>query len=85
MGVGWLPQWKELGVVGLQELLTFPRDFIFRVIIPLDLVVLLCVTRSYWLRILMGYVLYVKSGSNRMVSSITTFVGGFRHILSWET
>jgi hypothetical protein len=35
---GWLPQWKELGVTGLQELLMFPRDFIFVVIIPLDLV-----------------------------------------------
>jgi hypothetical protein len=38
MGVGRLLRWKEIGVVGLQELLTFPRGFIFRVIIPLDLV-----------------------------------------------
>jgi hypothetical protein len=38
MGVGWLPRWKELEVVGSQELLTFPCGFVFRVIIPLDLV-----------------------------------------------
>jgi hypothetical protein len=38
MRVGWLPQWKKLGVVELQEFLMFPRGFIFRVIIPLDLV-----------------------------------------------
>jgi hypothetical protein len=38
MGVGRLPRWKEIGVVGLQELLTFPRGFVFGVIIPLDLV-----------------------------------------------
>jgi hypothetical protein len=37
-GVGWLPRWKELRVVGSQELLTLPRGFIFRVLIPLDLV-----------------------------------------------
>jgi hypothetical protein len=37
-GGGWLPRWKELGVVGSQELLTFPRGFIFGVIISLDLV-----------------------------------------------
>jgi hypothetical protein len=37
-GVGWLPRWKELGVIGSQELLTFPRGFIFGVIIPLDLI-----------------------------------------------
>jgi hypothetical protein len=36
--VGRLPRWKEIGVVGLQELLTFPRGFVFGVIIPLDLV-----------------------------------------------
>jgi hypothetical protein len=29
---------KELRVVGLQELLMFPRGFVFRVVIPLDLV-----------------------------------------------
>jgi hypothetical protein len=28
-----------------------------------------------------GYVLYVKSGSNGIVSSITTSAGGFRHLL----
>jgi hypothetical protein len=33
---------------------------------------------------LIGYALYIKSGSNGMVSSITTSVGGFRHLLSWE-
>jgi hypothetical protein len=38
MGVGWLPRWKELGIVGSQELLTFPCGFIFRVIISLDLI-----------------------------------------------
>jgi hypothetical protein len=38
MGVGWLPRWKELGVVGSQELLTFPCGFIFGVVIPLDIV-----------------------------------------------
>jgi hypothetical protein len=38
MGVGWLPRWKELTIVGLQELLMFPCGFIFRVVIPLDLV-----------------------------------------------
>jgi hypothetical protein len=38
MRVGWLPRWKELGVVGSHELLTFPCGFIFTVIIPLDLV-----------------------------------------------
>jgi hypothetical protein len=37
-GVGWLPRWKELGVVRPQELLMFPRGFIFGVITPLDLV-----------------------------------------------
>jgi hypothetical protein len=36
--VGWLPRWKKLGVVGPQELLTFPRGFVFGEIIPLDLV-----------------------------------------------
>jgi hypothetical protein len=36
--VGWLPQWKKLGLVGSQKLLTIPRGFIFGVIIPLDLV-----------------------------------------------
>jgi hypothetical protein len=36
--VGWLPRWKELGIVGLQELLMFPSGFIFRVVIPFDLV-----------------------------------------------
>jgi hypothetical protein len=38
MGVGWLPRWKELGIVGSQELLTFPCGFIFGVIISLDLI-----------------------------------------------
>jgi hypothetical protein len=38
MGVGGLPRWKELGVVGPQELLMFPCGFIFRVVILLDLV-----------------------------------------------
>jgi hypothetical protein len=38
MGVGRVPRWKELGVIGSQKLLTFPRGFIFGVIIPLDLV-----------------------------------------------
>jgi hypothetical protein len=38
MGVGWFPQWKELWLVGAQELLTFSCGFVFRVIIPLDLV-----------------------------------------------
>jgi hypothetical protein len=38
MGVGWLPRWKKLRVVGSQELLMFPRDFVFGVVIPLDLV-----------------------------------------------
>jgi hypothetical protein len=36
--VGWLPQCKELRVVRAHELLMFPRGFIFRVVIPLDLV-----------------------------------------------
>jgi hypothetical protein len=31
---------------------------------------------------LVGYALYVKSGSNGMVSLMTTSVGGFRHLLS---
>jgi hypothetical protein len=35
--VGRLPRWKELEVVGPQELM-FPRGFVFGVIIPLDLV-----------------------------------------------
>jgi hypothetical protein len=38
MGVEQVARWKELGVVGPQELLTFPCGFIFRVIIPSDLV-----------------------------------------------
>jgi hypothetical protein len=38
MGVGRVPQWKELGVVESQKHLTFPRGFVFRVIISLDLV-----------------------------------------------
>jgi hypothetical protein len=34
---GWrLPRWKELRVVGPQELRMFPCGFIFGVIIPLD-------------------------------------------------
>jgi hypothetical protein len=37
-GVGWLPRWKELGVVGSQEVFMFPHGFIFRVIIPFYLV-----------------------------------------------
>jgi hypothetical protein len=41
MGVGWLPRWKELGVVGPHELLMFPHGFIFRVVISLDLVELI--------------------------------------------
>jgi hypothetical protein len=88
MGVGWLPRWMEFGVVGSQELLMFPRGFVFRVVIPLDLVEpssLVGVTRSCWSRTLMGYALYVKSGSNGMVSSIKTSIGGFSHLLSWET
>jgi hypothetical protein len=36
--MGWLPRWKEPGVVGSQELLMFPCGFIFRVVIPLDLI-----------------------------------------------
>jgi hypothetical protein len=36
--VRWLARWKELGVVGSRELLTFPRGFIFGEIILLDLV-----------------------------------------------
>jgi hypothetical protein len=36
--MGWLPRWKELGVVGPQELLMFPPGFIFGVVISLDLV-----------------------------------------------
>jgi hypothetical protein len=36
--VGWLPRWGKLRVVGSQEFLMLPRGFIFRVIIPLDLV-----------------------------------------------
>jgi hypothetical protein len=37
-GVGWLPRWKELGVVGSHEVFMFPHGFIFGVIIPLYLV-----------------------------------------------
>jgi hypothetical protein len=37
MRVGWLPRWKKLGVVGSQEFLRLPCGFVFRVIIPLDL------------------------------------------------
>jgi hypothetical protein len=36
--VGWLPRWKELGVVGLHEVFMFPRGFVFRVIILLYLI-----------------------------------------------
>jgi hypothetical protein len=36
--VGWLPQWKELGIVGSQEFIMFPRGFVFGVIIPLYLI-----------------------------------------------
>jgi hypothetical protein len=36
--VEWLPRWKELTVVGSQEVLMFPHDFVFRVVIPLYLV-----------------------------------------------
>jgi hypothetical protein len=36
--VGWLPQLKELGVVGSQDFLIFPCGFNFEVVIPLDLV-----------------------------------------------
>jgi hypothetical protein len=38
MGVGWLPRWKELRVVGSQEFLMFSCGFIFGVVILLDLV-----------------------------------------------
>jgi hypothetical protein len=38
VGVGWLPRWKELRVVGSQEVFMFPHGFIFRVIIPLYLI-----------------------------------------------
>jgi hypothetical protein len=38
MGVGCLSRWKELGVVGPQKLLMFPRGFILRVVILLNLV-----------------------------------------------
>jgi hypothetical protein len=38
VGVGWLPRWKKLGVVGSLEFLMFPRGFVFGVITPLDLV-----------------------------------------------
>jgi hypothetical protein len=37
-GGGWLPRWKELGVVVSQEFLIFPFGFIFEVVIPLDLI-----------------------------------------------
>jgi hypothetical protein len=36
--VGRVPRWKELGVVGSQKVLTFPRGFVLGVIILLDLV-----------------------------------------------
>jgi hypothetical protein len=38
MGVGLLPRWKEHRVVGSQEFLMFSCGFVFRVVIPLDLV-----------------------------------------------
>jgi hypothetical protein len=37
MGLGWLPRWKKLRVVGSQEILMFSCGFVFRVIIPLEL------------------------------------------------
>jgi hypothetical protein len=38
MRFGYLPRWKKLGVVESHEFFMFPRGFIFRVIIRLNLV-----------------------------------------------
>jgi hypothetical protein len=56
----------------------FPRGFVFGEIIRLYLVELSSLVAC-------DSVLLVESGSNGMVSSTTTSIGGFRHPLSWET
>jgi hypothetical protein len=58
------------------------------VFVPLDLVELSSLVAGDSVLLvenLDGYALYVRSGSNGRVSSITTSIGGFRHLLSWET
>jgi hypothetical protein len=74
-------------VVGSHEFLMFSHGFVFGVVIPSDLVELSSLVACHSVLLvenLDGCVLYVKSGSNGMVSSVTTSVGGFRHLLSWE-
>jgi hypothetical protein len=86
--VGWLPRWKELRVVGSQELLMFPRGFIFGVVIPLDLVEpssLVVCDSVLLIEDLDGMCLVCQIRFQCDVSSITMSVGGFRHLLSWET
>jgi hypothetical protein len=66
----------------------FSRDFIFGVIILLNLVEpssLVSGDSVLLVKNLGGICLNVMSGSNGMVSSATTTVRGFRHHLSWET
>jgi hypothetical protein len=55
----------------------FPCGFIFRVVIPLDLVG----SSSLVVRDSLLLVEHLDG----MVSSITTLARGFRHLLSWET
>jgi hypothetical protein len=88
MGVGRLPRWKELGVVEPQELPTFPCGFVFRVIIQLDLVEpssLVACDSVFLVENLDGICLVRQIRFQWMVSSITTYVGGFRNLLSWVT
>jgi hypothetical protein len=80
MGVGRAPRWKELRVVGSQKLLTFPRGFIFRVIIPLDLV-------EPGSLVACDSVLLVENLNEICLVRQIRFQwdGVFRHLLNWET
>jgi hypothetical protein len=66
----------------------FPCGFVFGVIIPLYLVEsssLVACDSVLLVENLDGMGLVGQVGSNGMVSSTTTSVGGLRHPLSWET
>jgi hypothetical protein len=66
----------------------FPRVFVFGVLIPLDLVEpssLVACDSVLLVENLDRVCLVRQIRFQRMVSSITTSVGGFRHLLNWET
>jgi hypothetical protein len=66
----------------------FPHGFVFRVIIPLDLVEpssLIACDLVLLVENLGGMCLVCQIRFQWDVSSITTSVGGFKHLLNWET